>query len=190
MSIIKIKQSAIPLKIPDTSDLVLGELAINTFDGKLFTKKDDGVESIIELGQPGVDGGIGPQGVQGPQGPQGSSGNSSPANQQLFSNYGTYTAVQSIDVSTIGVHSGIAPATLSLTFTGWATSGTYCECLFIIYNGGSSTITWPTIRWVLTDGTTTTNFATTSITLQTSGPDFILLWTYDGGTTVYGKVIR
>ena len=47
---IKIKRSAVPSKVPVTGDLALGELAINTYDGKLFTKKDNGTASIVEIG--------------------------------------------------------------------------------------------------------------------------------------------
>ena len=50
---VKIKRSAVASKIPTTTDLELGELAINTFDGKLFTRKDDGTASIIEIGSGG-----------------------------------------------------------------------------------------------------------------------------------------
>jgi hypothetical protein len=50
---IKLKRSATPGKIPTVSDLGLGELAINTFDGKAYLKKDDGSESIVELGSGG-----------------------------------------------------------------------------------------------------------------------------------------
>jgi len=49
-NLIKIKRSDVPGKIPQISDLALGELAINTFDGKLYTKKDDGTEGIVEIG--------------------------------------------------------------------------------------------------------------------------------------------
>jgi hypothetical protein len=52
-NIVKIKRSAVASKIPTTTDLELGELAINTFDGKLFTRKDDGTASIIEIGSGG-----------------------------------------------------------------------------------------------------------------------------------------
>ena len=38
-SIIKIKRSAVAGKKPTTSDLNLGELALNTYDGQLFTKR-------------------------------------------------------------------------------------------------------------------------------------------------------
>jgi len=47
---IKLKRSAVAAKVPTTSDLDLGELALNTYDGKLYTKKDDGTASIVELG--------------------------------------------------------------------------------------------------------------------------------------------
>jgi hypothetical protein len=46
---IKIKRSAVASKVPTTTDLELGELALNTFDGKLYTKKDNGTASIVEL---------------------------------------------------------------------------------------------------------------------------------------------
>lgn len=46
---IELKRSAIPGKVPGTGSLNLGEIAINTFDGKVYFKKDDGVQSIIEL---------------------------------------------------------------------------------------------------------------------------------------------
>jgi hypothetical protein len=50
---IKIKRSAVASKVPQTGDLELGELAINTHDGKLFTKKDNGSASIVEIGGAG-----------------------------------------------------------------------------------------------------------------------------------------
>lgn len=48
--VIKLRRSAVEGAIPTTSQLALGELAINTFDGKLFIKKNDGTESIVEIG--------------------------------------------------------------------------------------------------------------------------------------------
>jgi hypothetical protein len=47
---VKLKRSATANKVPLTTDLQLGELAINTFDGKLYTKKDNGTASIVEIG--------------------------------------------------------------------------------------------------------------------------------------------
>jgi hypothetical protein len=47
---IKVKRSATASSVPTTAQLALGELAINTFDGKLFLKKDNGTESVVEIG--------------------------------------------------------------------------------------------------------------------------------------------
>lgn len=47
---VKLKRSAVQGKIPSTTDLELGELALNTYDGKAYIKKDDGSESIVEVG--------------------------------------------------------------------------------------------------------------------------------------------
>lgn len=46
---IELKRSAIPGKVPTTSQLDLGELAINTFDGKVYFKQDNGTQQVIEL---------------------------------------------------------------------------------------------------------------------------------------------
>lgn len=45
-STIKIKRTSTASSVPGISDLELGELALNTNDGKLFFKKDDGTASI------------------------------------------------------------------------------------------------------------------------------------------------
>ncbi len=47
---VRLKRSAVQGKVPTTSDLALGELGVNTYDGKLFTKKNDGTDSIVEIG--------------------------------------------------------------------------------------------------------------------------------------------
>jgi len=36
---IQVKRSATPSKVPTTTDLDLGEFGINTYDGKVYTKK-------------------------------------------------------------------------------------------------------------------------------------------------------
>lgn len=46
----RLKRSAVAAKVPTTGDLQLGELALNTFDGKLYTKKDNGTASVVEIG--------------------------------------------------------------------------------------------------------------------------------------------
>jgi hypothetical protein len=47
---IKLKRSAVSGKVPSTGDLQLGELALNTFDGKLYTLKNNGTASVVEIG--------------------------------------------------------------------------------------------------------------------------------------------
>jgi hypothetical protein len=54
---IKIKRSAVAGKAPAVGDLDLGELALNTYDGKLYTKRDNGTASIVELSGGGGGGG-------------------------------------------------------------------------------------------------------------------------------------
>lgn len=58
---IKVKRSAVPSKVPTTSDLELGEIAVNTYDGVMFIKKDNGTPSIVQVG-----GGSGSGDVVGP----------------------------------------------------------------------------------------------------------------------------
>ncbi len=50
-STIKFKRSAVDGKIPTLADLELGEMAINTYMGKMFIKRDrNGVEEILQIG--------------------------------------------------------------------------------------------------------------------------------------------
>lgn len=46
-TIIKHRQSSVPGSIPTTSDLELGELAINTYDGNIFLKRQQGEDEVI-----------------------------------------------------------------------------------------------------------------------------------------------
>lgn len=48
--VIKLRTSSIASSTPVVGDIILGELAINTYDGKLFLKKNDGTEAIVEVG--------------------------------------------------------------------------------------------------------------------------------------------
>jgi hypothetical protein len=48
-----VKRSAVAGKVPTTTDLALGEIAVNTYDGKMYIKKDDGTASVIEIGGAG-----------------------------------------------------------------------------------------------------------------------------------------
>ena len=46
---IKLKRSATEGKVPSTGNLSLGEIAINTYDGRIFLKKNDGSDSIQHI---------------------------------------------------------------------------------------------------------------------------------------------
>ena len=74
--------------------------------------------------------------------------------------------------------------------SNWPPTGNLGEILLELTNGASSAVTWPTVNWVKSDGTTTTTFASNGVTLQSSGTDWVLLWSRDAGTTVYGKIMR
>jgi len=51
---IKLRRSATQGAVPTTSQLALGELAMNTYDGKLFVKTNQsGTEAIVEIGTSG-----------------------------------------------------------------------------------------------------------------------------------------
>ncbi len=45
-----LKRSATPGKVPTTSQIALGEIAINTYDGLIYIKKDDGTPSVVQIG--------------------------------------------------------------------------------------------------------------------------------------------
>jgi len=45
---ILLRRSNLAGKVPDTSSIQLGELAVNTTDGRVFIKKDDGITVSIE----------------------------------------------------------------------------------------------------------------------------------------------
>ena len=78
---------------------------------------------------------------------------------------------------------------LTIATTGWEAAN-FSELVIQLVNGAAFAVTWPTVNWVKSDGTVTTSFASNGITLQTTGTDWIYLWTVDGGSVVYGRVIR
>ncbi len=55
---IRLRRSSTTGAVPTTSQLALGEVAINTYDGKVFIKKDDGSESIVEVGASSSNSGV------------------------------------------------------------------------------------------------------------------------------------
>lgn len=83
---------------------------------------------------------------------------------------------------------------ITLAFSNFAPTGNQSTVFLELVNGGSATVTWPTVQWVKKDGTFTTTMSTYlsdfgRAALQSSGTDFFVFWTRDGGTTVYGKLL-
>ncbi len=71
-------------------------------------------------------------------------------------------------------------STTTFTFSNWPSTGTYREALLIITNGGSQTVNWPAA---------TKYHLGEPPSLTTSGTDWLLLCSYDGGTTPHLFVI-
>ena len=49
-TVIQFKRSSTQNSVPATSDLSLGELAVNTYHGRFYTEKNDGSASVVEVG--------------------------------------------------------------------------------------------------------------------------------------------
>ena len=100
------------------------------------------------------------------------------------------TTTSALDYLNGSVQRWAPTGTVTLTITGWPPTGNLGELFIEGVNLGAATITWPTINWITSTGATTTTFALNGVTLQTTGTDWVLLWTRDAGTTIYGKVVR
>jgi hypothetical protein len=46
---ILLKRSAVAGKVPQVSDVPLGSLALNTFDGALYMRRDSGTAEIVRI---------------------------------------------------------------------------------------------------------------------------------------------
>lgn len=86
--------------------------------------------------------------------------------------------------------------TVTWAFSGWPSAGIYAELMIEVINGGTATHVFPgAVNFVNPDGTTTTSFSTymtnqrTTTNFQTSGTDFMVFWTRNGGSTIYAKVM-
>ncbi len=75
---------------------------------------------------------------------------------------------------------------LTIALSG-GVAGEFQEMFVQIVNGGSATITWPTVTWMVGDGTSSATFSSMGVTLATSGSNWVFFWT--DGTTNFGKAI-
>lgn len=97
------------------------------------------------------------------------------------------TSTQTFDVSKAKVQKLTNTGAHTWAFSFW--SAQYDEIQIQCVNAGANAITLPTINWILGDGTVSTTFANLGVTLQASGVNTFVIWTYDGGTTLYGRAI-
>src|SRR5262245_11665079 len=78
---------------------------------------------------------------------------------------------------------------LTIAFSDWPTSGTYGEVEIQLVNGGIG-VTWPgAIKWLIGDGTNSTTFGDMGVTLQNAATNWVLVWSTDNGTSIYGRAI-
>lgn len=76
---------------------------------------------------------------------------------------------------------------LTVAFTGWPASGRHGEMEIELVNGGAFAVTWPTVHWVFGDGTNSVVFGDMSVALQAADSNWVIIWTRNGGTTLWGK---
>ena len=140
-------------------------------------------------GPQGPAGPAGPTGAIGPQGPQGLQGIPSVTN---FTSKGSQSAgTQTFDVSAASMQGMTVTGSITIALTGWPAADVLGELCIELVNGGAFVITWPaTVRWIRPDGTFTTDFLAAQQPLLASGTDFVFLWSRDGGSTIWGKVLR
>lgn len=146
-------------------------------------------------GPQGLKGDTGPAGPPGPQGPAGATGPQGPQGIPSVTNFmskGSQGAgTQTFDVSAASMQGMTVTGSITIALTGWPAAGVLGELCIELVNGGAFIITWPaTVRWIRPDGTFTTDFLAAQQPLLASGTDFVFLWSRDGGSTIWGKVLR
>lgn len=98
--------------------------------------------------------------------------------------HGTVSSgTEDFDISDGDAHTITAGGAFTLTTSSWPSGSV--EIDLHITDGGAN-ITWPTIHWAIGDGTTSTSFASMGVTLASSGLNTVVLWSVDGGTTIFG----
>jgi hypothetical protein len=119
--------------------------------------------------------------------------NAAPAvpHSNMFFDNGDTSANITIDVSRGKLQRvrKIGLTAITLNFSNWAAAGTVGELVLELVDA-SDKVSISGVNWILPDGSFTTSFINTGLTMQSSGTDFIILWTRDGGTTVYAKLVR
>lgn len=142
-------------------------------------------------GQAGTQGSTGPtgptgasiSGATGPTGPTGTSGATGPtgaAGSDALHTVSASGTSQTIDYSTADTWDVTLTSNCTFTLTGFTTGNPDFLTLVLRQDAtGSRTVTWPTITWIGSGIAPTLQTAAGSV-------DSVVLFSFDGGTTVYG----
>ncbi len=120
--------------------------------------------------------------------------------QMAFVDLGSRTPANGVPVTVSAANVQAATFTsgaVTWTTSGWPASGTYAEVQMEVINGGLATHTFPAaFKWVNPDGTAVASFTTYignqrsgATNFQTSGTDFLIMWSRDGGASIFAKVM-
>lgn len=161
-------------------------ISLTGMPGVAGARGTDGINGA--RGTDGINGAAGSRGTDGIAGARGTDG--------VAGAGGAYLDKLNVASGTVSFNQSAAQhqrlqvaGALTIATTGW-TAGALGIMLLELVNAAAFVVTWPTIRWVLADGSYTTVFSSNTVTLQASGTDFVTLWSRDGGATVYGKIVR
>jgi len=147
---IDIKHSNVAGVVPTTSSLNLGEIAINTYDGKVFIKKDNGTPSIIEIGS-GSGGG----------------GTTNPAGSNTQIQYNNNNSFGGVPVLTYDGTSLSATGSFTGSFTGSLQGTASWTTNFV--SASNYVLNSQTSSFVLNSQTSSMTAGTSSLALRASG---------------------
>ena len=104
------------------------------------------------------------------------------------------TTAQVLDYSVASHQKITVTGAHTISTANWPPSGNLGEILLELVNGASATLSFAlagtTMNWVKSDGSYSTTFAGSGVTLQSAGTDWLYMWSRDGGATVQIKVVR
>ena len=142
-----LKRSATPAKVPTTGQLALGEIGINTYDGKIFIKKDDGTAAIVEVGAvKSVNGSTGTVVLTTDSVAEGSAQYHTTARARSAVSAGTgisYSSGTGVITTSQNIATGATPTFAGLTLTGnMGITGHIIPATNITYDLGSASYQW------------------------------------------------
>jgi hypothetical protein len=203
---IKLKRSGVAGKAPAATDLDLGELAVNTYDGKLFLRKNDGTDAILEVGPVrSVAGRTGAvtlaRGDVGLSNVDNTSDAAKPVSAAMqaaldaklaasggtlegyrlkLNARGNVSGAQAIDYALGNYVTATVTGATQWSVTNTPASGIGGGFLLVLTNAGSAAVTWMSgTKWP----------GGTAPSLTASGIDLLAFTTHDGGATWRGAVI-